>query len=246
METMKQNKYDDQMFFDEYSKMPRSVLGLQGAGEWHVFEKLLPNLENKKVLDLGCGYGWHCRYARQNKARQVVGVDLSRQMLQKAEELTEDSSITYVHQAIEDSEFPNGSFDLVISSLAIHYVKDFYPLIQKVYRFVKEGGHFIFSVEHPIFTAREDQDWIYDEKGEILYWPIDHYQQEGLRQTNFLAENVLKYHRTVSTYVNDLMKVGFRIRALEEPKPETNAIEHEQAMKHELRRPMFLIIAVEK
>ncbi|WP_035344501.1 class I SAM-dependent methyltransferase [Alkalihalobacillus hemicellulosilyticus] len=243
---MKQNKYDDQRFFDEYAKMPRSILGLEGAGEWHVLESMLPSLENKAVLDLGCGYGWHCRYAHKNRASKVVGVDLSKQMLKKAAELTDDSSIIYIQEAIEEINFDNHSFDVVISSLAFHYIKDFYKLSQKIYDCMKKGGHFVFSVEHPIFTAREEQDWIYNEEGTILHWPIDNYQLEGLRQTNFLADNVIKYHRTVSTYVNDLIQAGFRIRAIKEPMPTAEWIERDPNMKHELRRPMFFILAVEK
>jgi hypothetical protein len=64
---MKQNKYDDPEFFAKYSRMRRSIGGLNDAGEWHVFRALLPDLRNKRLLDLGCGYGWHCRYARQQQ-----------------------------------------------------------------------------------------------------------------------------------------------------------------------------------
>lgn len=65
---MKQNKYDDSGFFDKYSQMPRSIGGLEAAGEWGAFRSLLPGLRGKRVLDLGCGFGWHCRYAREQQA----------------------------------------------------------------------------------------------------------------------------------------------------------------------------------
>jgi cyclopropane fatty-acyl-phospholipid synthase-like methyltransferase len=68
--------------------MPRSVKGLEAAGEWHVLQALLPELRNKSVLDLGCGFGWHCRYAREQQASSVTGVDISEKMLQKAREMT--------------------------------------------------------------------------------------------------------------------------------------------------------------
>jgi len=63
---MKQNKYDDPGFFANYSQMARSIGGLDAAGEWPAFRALLPQLREKKVLDLGCGFGWHCRYARES------------------------------------------------------------------------------------------------------------------------------------------------------------------------------------
>ena len=57
---MKENKYDDDVFFNKYKEMNRSVQGLEGAGEWSQLKQLLPDFEGKRVLDLGCGYGWHC------------------------------------------------------------------------------------------------------------------------------------------------------------------------------------------
>lgn len=81
---MKQNIYDDQGFFESYSAMPRSEGGLAQAGEWHEFRALLPPLEGKSVLDLGCGFGWHCHYAVEQGAANVVGLDLSEKMLERA------------------------------------------------------------------------------------------------------------------------------------------------------------------
>lgn len=73
---MKENKYDQNSFFAEYSNMLRSVNGLQGAGEWHVFKKMIPHLSGKRVLNIGCGFGWHCRYSIEQGATRVAGVDL--------------------------------------------------------------------------------------------------------------------------------------------------------------------------
>lgn len=54
---MKENKYDNEIFFEKYSQMARSRQGLKGAGEWSELQKLLPDFAQKRVLDLGCGYG---------------------------------------------------------------------------------------------------------------------------------------------------------------------------------------------
>ena len=51
---MKENKYDDDVFFNKYKEMNRSVQGLEGAGEWSQLKQLLPDFEGKRVLDLGC------------------------------------------------------------------------------------------------------------------------------------------------------------------------------------------------
>lgn len=142
---MKQNKYDEAAFFSQYEQMPRSVQGLEAAGEWHVLRELLPDLRNKQVLDLGCGFGWHCRYARQQQASSVIGVDISENMLHKASEMTDDPHISYQLMPIEDIQFSHAQFDVVISSLAFHYIESFTAMCSKVHSLLKPDGSFVFS-----------------------------------------------------------------------------------------------------
>lgn len=243
---MKQNKYDDPAFFANYSQMTRSIGGLEAAGEWPAFRSLLPDLRDKRVLDLGCGFGWHCRYAREQQARSVVGVDISEKMIARARESTDDPAIEYQRYAIEDIDFPAREFDVVLSSLAFHYVERFDTVCQKVHHCLVTGGVFVFSVEHPIFTALAAQDWYYGQHGERLHWPVDHYQDEGLRLARFLDHDVLKYHRTVATYVNALLDAGFMITGLSEPQPSQEMLHRDPELQDETRRPMFLLIAAVK
>ncbi|MGJ0693930.1 class I SAM-dependent methyltransferase [Bacteroides faecis] len=158
---MKENKYDDNIFFQKYSQMSRSQQGLSGAGEWETLRKLLPDFKDKRVLDLGCGYGWHCIYAMEHGASSVVGVDISHKMLEVAKEKTHFPQVEYKCCAIEDVEFPEESFDVILSSLAFHYVADYEILVKKIYRILKSGGKLVFTVEHPVFTAYGTQDWHY-------------------------------------------------------------------------------------
>lgn len=243
---MKQNIYDDPNFFNKYSQMPRSVEGLTAAGEWDELRSMLPDLQDKRVLDLGCGFGWHCRYAREQQARSVVGIDLSENMLARAKQTTVDPAIEYRQLAIEDIDFPEGEFDVVLSSLALHYVEQFDKVVQKVHHCLVPGGTFVLSVEHPVFTALATQDWHYDSQGQRMHWPVDNYQDEGLRQANFLENDVLKYHRTVATYMNALIDSGFTITRISEPKPSAKMLDEIPEMQDETRRPIFLIIAAVK
>ena len=243
---MKQNKYDDPTFFANYSQMARSIGGLEAAGEWPTFRGLLPELRDKHVLDLGCGFGWHCRYAREQQARSVVGVDLSEKMIARARASTNDAAIEYQRIAIEDIDFSAEEFDVVISSLALHYVEHFDTVCRKVYHCLVLGGAFVFSVEHPIFTALAAQDWYYGQHGERLHWPVDHYQDEGLRQARFLDHDVVKYHRTLATYLNTIIDAGFIITRLSEPQPTQEMLNKHPDMRDETRRPMFLLISALK
>lgn len=243
---MKQNKYDDPTFFDQYSLMARSINGLAGAGEWYILQRMLPNFKDKRVLDLGCGYGWHCQYAAEQGAKSVIGTDISEKMLAVANSKNNYPNVSYQQIAIEDIDFAANSFDIVLSSLAFHYIQSFTEICQKVKHCLASGGDFVFSVEHPVFTAQGEQVWIYDQQQKPLYWPVDHYFAEGKRQANFLGAEVIKYHRTLTSYINTLLQQGFRLTQLIEPQPDPKLLEKYPEYADELRRPMFLLIAAQK
>lgn len=239
---MKENKYNDPVFYEKYSQMERSQKGLAGAGEWHELQKLLPDFHGRRVLDLGCGYGWHCKYAAGHGAAYVLGTDISQKMLETALEKNPGPVIEYRCAAMEDLAFQEDSFDVVLSSLAFHYVRDFRPLVENIHRWLKPDGSFVFSVEHPVFTAYGSQDWYYDENGDILHFPVDNYYLEGRREAVFLGERVIKYHRTLTTYLDTLLQNGFQILRVVEPQPPQDMMDL-PGMEDELRRPMMLLVS---
>lgn len=239
------NIYDNEEFFESYSQMARSQQGLDGAGEWQTLKDLLPDFKGKRVLDLGCGYGWHCLYAAEHGAASVVGVDLSEKMLEVARKKNTFSNITYLQASIDEVTFDAESFDIVISSLAIHYIADFGKLAKNIAQWLVPEGQLIFSVEHPIFTAEGSQDWTYDEAGKIAHFPVDNYFYEGKRTAHFLGSDVTKYHRTLTTYLDNLLTNDFQIKRIVEPMPPENMLDI-PGMQDEMRRPMMLIVKAEK
>ncbi len=239
------NIYDDQEFFAAYAQMERSKFGLKAAGEWHQLQPLFPELQGKKVLDLGCGYGWHCRYAAQMGASQILGIDSSEKMIAKAAADNSDVQIRYEVCSIEEYDYPENFYDLVVSNLVLHYLDDLDSVYQNVYRTLKSGGCFLFNIEHPTFTAGVNEDWIYDENGNPQYWAIDNYYYPGKRETKFLGKQVVKQHHTLTQILNPLIKCGFQMEAIEEAMPPADMMDI-PGMRDEMRRPMMLLVKVKK
>ena len=242
---MTQNIYDNAEFFEGYSRLPRSVEGLDGAPEWPALRALLPDVRGLRVLDLGCGFGWFCRWARQHGAAHVVGMDVSEKMLARARAAGDDAAITYVRADMEGLDLPEAAFDLVYSSLALHYVEKLDALMAAVGRSLKPGGALVVSVEHPMMTAPAHAVWSVDGEGRKA-WPVNRYLDEGPRQTDWLAKGVIKQHRTMASYVNLLVGVGLDIAHVEEwgPTSEQIAVRPDFAPEHQ--RPPFLLLAARR
>ncbi len=239
---MTQNIYDDKGFFEAYRRLPRSVDGLDGAPEWAALRSLLPGLDGRRVLDLGCGFGWFCRWARERGAASVLGVDVSERMLARAREDTDDAAISYVEADLEHLEISPDAFDLAYSSLAFHYVENLEGLLACVHAALAPGGNLIFSVEHPIFTAPTNPGWSVDATGHSA-WPVDRYLDEGTRSTDWLAMGVIKQHRTIGTYVNLLIRSGFTISHMDEWGPSEEQVASHAEWASERQRPLFLLVA---
>ena len=242
---MAQNIYDNPAFFEGYARLPRSVDGLNGAPEWPALKSMLPALAGKSVIDLGCGYGWFCRAARELGAYDVTGVDISEKMLARAAELTDDTHIHYLRSDLDALELQDNSLDLVYSSLALHYLPELDTLFTKIQRALKPGGSLVFSMEHPIYTCATHQGWLTDDKGE-RFWGVNRYQQEGQRVSNWLADGVIKYHRTLGTTLNALIGAGLTLSEVNEWGPTQGQIGAWPALAEEAERPMLVLIAARK
>ena len=156
------NHYDNPGFFAAYAQMSRSQQGLSGAGEWHQLEPLFPDLAGKDVLDLGCGYGWHCKYAADHGAASVLGIDMSKKMIAEAVKRNAADCITYRVCSLLDYDYPANTYDLVISNLVLHYIENLDVVYRRVYDTLRPGGVFLMNIEHPTFTAGVHQQFAAD------------------------------------------------------------------------------------
>lgn len=232
------NHYDNPEFFAAYAQMSRSQQGLPGAGEWHQLEPLLPDLDGKDVLDLGCGYGWHCKYAADHGARSILGIDQSTLMIAEARKRNAADSITYRVCSLLDYEYPVAAYDLVVSNLVMHYVEELDFVYRRIHKTLRPGGVFLMNIEHPTFTAGVNQQFSTDGT-----WPVDNYYHPGLRQTDFLGHALTKYHHTLTQILNGLIQAGFSLEAVEEAVPPE---EWRAFMPDEMRRPMMLLVKATK
>jgi SAM-dependent methyltransferase len=241
---MAQNIYDDPEFFAGYAALPRSMLGLEGAGEWPALRALIPPLHGSDVADLGCGFGWFCRWARANGAASVLGVDVSTNMLARAAATTEDPGIIYRQADLDETQLPSSSFELVYSSLTLHYLRDLPRLVGEIARALRPGGSFVASVEHPTYTAPTSPSWVTLEGREV--WPLDGYLREGERVTDWLAPGVVKHHRTISTYVTTFLQAGLDLMTLVEWGPTDDDLTAHPDWARERDRSPFLLLAARR
>jgi ubiquinone/menaquinone biosynthesis C-methylase UbiE len=242
---MTQNIYDNDGFFAGYSQLNRSVQGLDGAPEWPVLRGMLPDIAGRRVVDLGCGFGWFCRWAREHGAAEVLGLDVSDNMLNRARASGDDPAITYTKADLERLDLPEAAFDLAYSSLALHYIVDAARLFATVHRALAPGGRFVFSTEHPILMAPRSQEWTVDATGQRI-WPLDGYLMEGPRVTEWLAKGVIKQHRTIATTLTLLINAGFTLTHVVEWNASDEQLQARPEWNESRDRPMFLLVAAQR
>lgn len=232
------NPYENPEFFAAYAQMSRSQFGLDGAGEWHQLEPMFPELKGKTVLDLGCGYGWHCKYAAEHGADAVLGIDQSGKMIEEAKHRNSAGNIEYRVCGIHEYGYPAETYDLAVANLVLHYIEDLEEVYRLVRRTLKPGGTFLFNIEHPTFTAGVNQQFSADGT-----WPVTDYYYPGQRKTDFLGYEVKKYHHTLTQILNGLLQTGFAIEAVEEAMPPE---QWRDQMPEEMKRPMMLLVRAKK
>src|SRR6056297_2732985 len=229
-----QNIYDDKEFFNGYLKIRDKPLNYNELIEAPYIYTLL-NKTYPNVLDLGCGFGFYSLYLAK-KGSKVVAIDISSKMIEEAKKINSHPNIIYKQSIIEEFSYKGNNLDLVISTLAFHYIKDLDPVIKKICNLLKVKGEFIFSIEHPATRASRKVAWIYED--DKKYWPISDYFIRGKRIEKWIINNVEKYHRTISDYFYLLKDNGFSISDIQESEPKG---EVRDLLPNSVHRPAFMI-----
>lgn len=243
-----QNIYDNDEFFNGYKALRDNDLNYNDLLEQPAMAKMLPDLNGKIVLDLGCGYGHNCIDFVKRGAEKVVGIDISKKMLSVAKTESAHEKIEYLNMSMTDISELDAEFDLIYSSLAFHYIKDFDAFAKDMFSVLNEGGQVLFSQEHPIVTATIDGKGHFNKniKGKRISYTFSNYNEPGERRIHWYVDGVVKHHRTFSNVINALTKAGFIIEEVCEPVPEDWAIEKLPTIVKEYIKPNFLIVKARK
>ncbi|WZY00003.1 class I SAM-dependent methyltransferase [Bacillus sp. FSL W7-1360] len=208
---------------------------------------LIGDVKGKRVLDAGCGEGYLSRIFCKNGA-EVTAVDYSTNMIEIAKERTPETLVINYRQGnCEDLSFLRAeSFDCIVSNMVIQDLADDEKAFQEMYRLLVAGGTFVFSILHPCFATPE-YGWERGEDGEILHWKVDKYFYEGAYEQDFgEKENMLFFHRTLTSYMSRLIGTGFVLEGLIEPKPSKEMIEAHPSAVSKLRRPNYIVFKLKK
>ena len=115
--------------------------------------KLLGNVRNKKILEIGCG-GGQCSIAFARQGAKCTAIDLSEEQLKFAKELSKENKveIDFRQGDFQDLKaFKSSSFDIVFSAYSLQYSFDLRQVFSQVYRILKKRGLFVFSFDHPFY-----------------------------------------------------------------------------------------------
>lgn len=248
---MKQNIYDIKSFSDAYDKMRYENKGMNANDLVEIpnFRKLIPDVKGKRILDLGCGYGENDKYCIGLGAKEILGIDISKHMIKIAKENNNDENIKYKVMAMENINEIEEKFDIVISSLAFHYVKDYEKLINDIYNLINDDGILIFSIDHPLRIASKFETWMkknYTKINGKWFLLVSDYNREGIREKEWNGVMVKRYHRNFSSLINGLVNSGFKIDKILEPIPDEKAIKIIPKYINQYDRPYFLFVRAKK
>ncbi len=180
-------------------------------------------------------------------AKQVVGIDLSEKMLEIANRENKSGNIRFLQMSMSEIPVLQQKFDVILSSLAVHYIEDFDQLLKNIFQCLQDGGLFIFSQEHPLTTALKGGSyWSKDENGTILHYNLTDYSLSGERKVSWFVDGVIKYHRPFSSILNSLIEAGFSIERVLEPLPDEKIMEQYPAYRKYRHKPDFLFIKARK
>jgi ubiquinone/menaquinone biosynthesis C-methylase UbiE len=201
-------------------------------------------VQGRSLCDLGCGDGHLANYFSEAGAT-VLGLDISEALLLIASKQFPKTAFKQ-EDAQKLSSIADSRFDILVSNFALMDIPDLQAVYQSVYRVLKRGGRFIFTITHPCFQSPHSETL--HEEGKFLGRAIRQYQQEGSWKSSNsqgIRGRVGAYHRQLSTYLNGLIQTGFSLVHFAEPLLPAAAYESPH-MQEMLEIPSIFLIEAQK
>jgi toxoflavin synthase len=181
--------------------------------EQHTFLKMVGTLQDKRVLDLACGGGHYSRLLKQQGATEVLGVDISPEMVAVAQQREQEQPRGIRYQVYDATHLPLlGAFDLVTAIYLLNYARtreELTSMCQSAHRNLVAGGRFIaFTIEPGFVLAKSN--W-----AKYGFEVVSERFEEGrhVAQARFLTEPpaALEYFRwSAATYEEAMKQAGFQ------------------------------------
>ena len=198
------------------------------------------------VLDVGCGEGGYGRELSRRGAK-VVGIDGSSRLIEVAHERAASAKVDvdlYCANANRLDGVADAHFDRVLASMCLMDVEDYFGAISEIARVLRSGGELLMSITHPCFQARVSK-WIKDERGQPMFFAVDHYFDRVAWEARMAAEftlPVLRRHRPLEDYMAAPLAAGLNLREFREPVPSDEDLKKSQRFWKLKRIPYFLFM----
>jgi SAM-dependent methyltransferase len=251
-------KNEKALIAGQYDLAGKTWHSIRGSGH-ELLEKpaiygLLPNVEGKRVLCLGCGFGEECARISALGASQVVGIDLSPGNIQQAK--INFPSIEFCEMDMEHISFQPASFDIIFSSLALHYVPSWNATLMGMRRTLTPGGSIVLSTHHPTaWSALKEEDSA--TKRQLLGFEVDKASSNISLFGDYLDERSITakfggafeasfYHKTFSGMLKEFRDAGLKVVDCTEPAPIPEAkTQDPQFWEIRSRFPLFILFRLE-
>jgi ubiquinone/menaquinone biosynthesis C-methylase UbiE len=224
------------------------------------FFAMLPDVQGLFGIDVGCGEGHNTRLIAQRGAR-LVGIDIADVFVRYAEESERDQplGIEYCVASAVELPFQNGSFDFAMAVMSLMDIPETHRALEEAFRVLRPGGFLQFSITHPCFDTphrrnlRNEQrltyaievgDYFRNLNGDIVEWLFSTTPSE--QKQHLRKFKVPRFTRTISQWFNLLVRTGFVIERVEEPRPSDDTVRECPAIQDAQIVAYFLHIRARK
>jgi SAM-dependent methyltransferase len=225
--------YEDAALARAYARVTAANV-YNAAYERPAVREVLGAVRGLDVLDAGAAAGEHSAWLAEHGAR-VIALDASDAMVQLARARLGDGASVLCADLARPLPLADASFDVVLSSLTLHYLEDWRPTLREFARVLRPAGRLVLSTHHPALTDDPQAD----------YHAV-RLVEEGWDGFADSPVPMRFFHRPLERIVGDVLAAGFVLRALREPRPSADADARDPVVAARLRtRPWFLIVDAE-